>query len=81
MSKPDTIVCTFLGANRCKRLSTNGNPSFDVITSEGTFRTETNGSIGYSISNYTNTRLDTSLIGKTVKLSLRRNRITNIEKV
>jgi hypothetical protein len=75
----ETFVATFLGAQRCKRLSRNGNPSYDVITSEGTFRTETDGSIGYSIPNYTNTRLSSSLIGKKAKFHVRRNRITYIE--
>lgn len=76
-----TIIATFNGAVRCKQLSVNGNPSYDVITSAGTFRTETDGSIGYSLPNYTNTRLPDCLIGKEVKLTLTKHeRVTNIER-
>lgn len=44
--------------------SRNGNPGWKLHTSEGTFLTSPDASLGYAISNYTNSRFpDTYVIG------------------
>jgi len=71
-----TITTIFRGAEYV-RTSRNGNPTFRVVTDDGTYLTETDGSIGYSIGNYTNSRI--GLIGKPVVLTLTRNgRVTHM---
>lgn len=49
--------------------SANGNPSFRIVTDEGEFRTQTDASLGYGITNYTNANFpETYVIGVRVTL-------------
>ena len=43
---------TVLSVSR-KGTSTNGNPTFAIVTDKGVYRTETDASIGYAMGNYT----------------------------
>jgi len=61
-----TFVATFHGATR-KDNSRNGNPTWQLHTSEGDYLTETDGSIGYEVSNRTSTRTGDSFINKRVR--------------
>ena len=66
---PDVVV-TLLGAERAGT-SSMGNPTWDLLTDRGAFRTETNGSIGYSVDNYTNSKY--GWVGKRVVLHTTRS--------
>ena len=46
------FTATFLGATR-KSNSTNGNPTWLLLTDAGDYGTEVDGSIGYEVSNHT----------------------------
>lgn len=59
------FTATFYGAHPLK-YSVNGNPRFELNTSQGFYRTEVDGQIGYSVQNYTNTRISESLVEKLV---------------
>lgn len=59
------FTATFHGATR-KRNSTDGNPIWLLHTSEGEYLTEADSSIGYQVSNRTNSRLPGCFIGKRV---------------
>ena len=77
MDKQMTAV--FYGATR-KRNSKYGNPSFELMTSEGIFRTETDAAVNYSIANYTGRSSD-NLVNQSVRFTLTRgNRVTHMEK-
>lgn len=63
-----------------------GNPRYRILTDSGEFKTEVDGSIGYSLPNLTNRRFDTCIIDKEVTLlgtgrrdDTARNRIYAIE--
>ncbi len=58
------FTATFISATR-KGTSRNGNPTWDLVTSDGVFRTQTDSSVGYSVSNYTGG--PDSLIGQEVE--------------
>lgn len=51
MSDP-TVTAKFLGATH-KGTTRNGNPRYEIHTSEGTYTMATDASLGYSIGNYT----------------------------
>lgn len=73
-----TFVATFHGATR-KNNSTNGNPTWTLHTSDGDYTTQTDGSVGYSVSNYTGG--PSSLIGKRVTFTVSgtgRGRVSNM---
>jgi hypothetical protein len=59
------FTATLLSATR-KGLSRNGNPTWELVTDAGVYRTQTDSSLGYSMGNHTNTRSDEYLIGKRV---------------
>lgn len=63
-----SFTATFHGATR-KNNSRNGNPTWQLHTSEGDYLTATDGSIGYDVDNRTNTRTDDSYIGKRVQFT------------
>lgn len=65
--------------------SANGNPTFVLHTSEGDYRTQSDAALGYSLTNYTNTRFpDTYVIGDGVPavmlVATRAGRVWGIEK-
>lgn len=66
--------------------SVNGNPTWSLETSAGTFLTGTDAALGYSISNYTNSRHpDTFVIGDgvppvTLVVTSRGRRVVYIER-
>lgn len=62
-----TFTATFHGATR-KGNSVNGNPTWLLHTSEGDFTTQSDASLGYSVSNYIG-RTGDSLVGKRVKFT------------
>lgn len=71
-----TVSTVFRGATR-KGSSTNGNPTWILHTDAGDYRTQTDASIGYSVSNYTGG--PGSMIGKAVDLTLTRaGRVTDL---
>lgn len=60
------FTATFHGATRATN-SVNGNPTWVLHTSEGAYRTQSDASLGYSISNYTGG--SDSLIGQQVEFT------------
>lgn len=61
-----TFTATYHGATR-KNNSVNGNPTWELKTDKGNYRTQTDSQIGYSVSNY-NGGPD-SLIGQLVRFT------------
>lgn len=61
------FVATFYGATR-HGTSVNGNPTWNLRTSEGVYRTQSDAGLGYSIGNYIG-RSDNALIGKRVEFT------------
>lgn len=49
--KQITFTATFYGAERLTN-STNGNPRWKLSTSEGTYRTQSDASLGYDVDNH-----------------------------
>ena len=60
------FTATFLGAKRLNN-SVNGNPTWELVTSQGTYKTQTDASLGYEVSNHTGG--PNSLIGKEVEFT------------
>lgn len=70
------FVATLHGATR-KNNSADGNPTWQIHTSEGDYLTQTNASIGYDVDNHTNSRSE-SWVGKRVEFTTTdRKRITD----
>jgi hypothetical protein len=69
------ITVTLTNAHRAGT-SANGNPSWDLYTEQGIYRTESDSSIGYEVENRTTRpdgpRADDSWIGREVVLTLTR---------
>lgn len=64
-----TFVATFHGATR-KGHSVNGNPTWILHTSEGDYVTQSDGQIGYDVTNHTNSQLeDDYFVGKRVEFT------------
>ena len=61
-----SFVATLHGAAR-KNNSRNGNPTWELNTSAGCYRTETDGSIGYDVQNRTHSTL--GWIGRQVRFT------------
>ncbi|MGC2652286.1 MAG: hypothetical protein WA317_01500 [Mycobacterium sp.] len=82
MSSPKsrTFIATFLSATR-KGTSRKGNPTWSLVTSAGVYLTESDGSIGYSISNYTGRSSD-RLVDQDVEFTVTKNdRVTDMRPV
>jgi hypothetical protein len=71
---------TVRAIERGARLSGNGNPWFTIATDAGTFRTQTDAAIGYSMENYANRRLPECILDRQVTLQrTRRGRVYGIK--
>lgn len=63
MSREHRIENVRITAAERRNNSTSGNPTWRLFTDQGTFTTEPDAQIGYSIANLSNSRLDTYAIG------------------
>lgn len=66
------ITVKLRGANRIDN-SKDGNPRFDVLTSEGIFRTEPDAAVNYELPNYVGLadQVTDSWLGREVELTVR----------
>jgi hypothetical protein len=71
MSKDKKFTAVFKGADRLPN-SSNGNPRWLLLTSEGNYGTEPDASLGYEVSNHLHSTL--GLVGKRVEFTATESR-------